>query len=212
MTNRRIFLCTYTLLVILLFSIVHFVHAQEATTSAPQSSTATSAATTSGAAAATLSASSTTPQAPETTSVQNAPAAASVPNGTPLTPEEQQRVINLAANISNRMDAMVDRQQNILTRLQSRVLKMTQAGYDVSDTTNYLNDAVRLTANARQRLSGIDAEVQTAAGAGNPQFMWEQVVVTFTDIKNTLKTNNQVMLQATENLELIVQQSRKVAQ
>jgi hypothetical protein len=211
MTNRRIFLCTYTLLVLFLFSIVHFVHAQEATTSVSQEATTTLATPSAETAATTTpSASSTTlsAQAASSSSAENV----TVPDGIPLTPEEQQRVINLAANISNRMDAMANRQQDILMRLQTRIQKMSQQGYDVSDTTIHINDTLRFLTNARQRLSSIDSDVQTAVTAGNPQFTWPQVVETFNDVKSILESSKRSMLEATGNLELIVRENRMVAQ
>ena len=85
----------------------------------------------------------------------------------------QQRIINLGANISNRMDAVVERLFTITTRLEQRTNKLSIEGLVVTEASLSLQTAAKLLAEARQELSTIDATVYAAATSPEPYTAWQ---------------------------------------
>lgn len=92
-----------------------------------------------------------------------------------LTEIQQTRVINLAANISNRMDAAVIRLSNISQRLGQRILKVEEAGIETSLAKEKLASANETLVTARLKLSDIDTLVNEATLSTEPQVNWRTV-------------------------------------
>jgi hypothetical protein len=84
----------------------------------------------------------------------------------------QQRVINLSANISNRMEAVIERLTNIIDRLETRMSTLRATGVNTTAAEAELQNAALKLANARQLLSTIDIDVYGAATAANPYTTW----------------------------------------
>lgn len=85
-----------------------------------------------------------------------------------LTPLVQERLINLAANMSNRIEAMETRLSKISARLDSRLNKMTEAGISTQAAAQQLASANQLLREVRGRLTTIDADVINAVTAESP--------------------------------------------
>jgi hypothetical protein len=89
-----------------------------------------------------------------------------------LQPIAQTRIKNLAANISNRLDASVRRMTNVADRLDSRITKMSEAGFEVTPARTALTDARARLGAAMSILSTIDLEVTAFIGSSDPRAAW----------------------------------------
>lgn len=99
----------------------------------------------------------------------------------------QQRVLNLSANLSNRLDAVSNRQLTIITRLESRINKMTTAGFDTAFASVKLREASDATSRAKSKLANIDNLVNSATTSTEPQNRWMSVRETYREIINDTK-------------------------
>jgi hypothetical protein len=81
----------------------------------------------------------------------------------------QERIINLAANISNRMDATVYRFDQIIIRLERRIAKSTTEGFDVALAETTLTEAKTALEKARTSLESIDTTVTEAVSSDTPR-------------------------------------------
>lgn len=105
-----------------------------------------------------------------------------------LTERAKERITNLAANVSNRMDAAAARMQNIINRLDSRIDKLEAAGLDTTQATVALASAQTSVTAAMNELSRIDVIVQNAVTAEDPRAAWTNVKVTYGGIRAQLQT------------------------
>jgi len=87
----------------------------------------------------------------------------------------QERIVNLGANLSNRMDAAVERFFTIITRLESRILKLDATGISAEAATSELRAAATLLSETRALLTDIDAKVFAAATSPSPFSAWQDV-------------------------------------
>lgn len=87
----------------------------------------------------------------------------------------QERIINLAANISNKFDAIINRLQNITNRLNTRINKMKSEGYDTTSAEASLGAAQAALSEARTEMSTIDRAVVDAVGSQSPKTEWQKV-------------------------------------
>ena len=106
---------------------------------------------------------------------------ATPPQVVELDARTQERITNLAANLSNRLDATIARLQNISTRLESRANKIASGSADVSEALNTLRNANDSLQQAEQRMSGIDAQIAQVVGGDSPIQQWSSA-------KNTYQT------------------------
>ena len=91
---------------------------------------------------------------------------------TALTQIRQTRITNLAANISNRMDAAVMRLSTISQRLEQRIIKMEELGIETSLAKEKLASANKTLVDARLKLSDIDSLVNGATYSIEPRSDW----------------------------------------
>ncbi len=118
-----------------------------------------------------------------------------------LQPLAQTRITNLAANLSNRLDATVRRLDNVQNRLNTRLEKSTSAGLDTSAAAQSLATAAAELAAAKKTLSTIDIEVTSFVGSENPVAAWSRLESIYRSvIKNVLAahTSLQTTLTALE--------------
>lgn len=107
---------------------------------------------------------------------------------TTLNERAQERIVNLAANMSNRIDAVITRMQNIADRIATRIDKLTGADVDTVTATSALASAQLSIDAAREAMVGIDTEVAIAVGAADPRTSWQTVAGTYTEVRDHLKT------------------------
>jgi exonuclease VII small subunit len=91
----------------------------------------------------------------------------------------QQRIINLAANLSNRLEAAISRFYNIVGRLEQRINKLKSAGINTAEAEGRLREAAQNLAAARATLKDIDLKVTAATASSQPQADWKEVRETY---------------------------------
>lgn len=104
-----------------------------------------------------------------------------------LTKRIQERIINLAANISNRFDGLIARLDNIAGRLQKRIDKQKLEGYDVSAAETSLTTARAELTAAKDEMRTIDTSVRQAIGSIDPRGEWRGVRVQFLTTRDHIK-------------------------
>lgn len=77
-------------------------------------------------------------------------------NENPLTADEQTRVVNLAANMSNKIDAATYRFEEISARVFSRVKKMEAEQYDMGLVWPHLQASAASIENIKAQMQGMD--------------------------------------------------------
>lgn len=100
----------------------------------------------------------------------------------------QERVINLAANMSNRMEAVIARLQNVSNRLQSRIEKINARGIDTQEAQNALASAQISIDAALGEIATIDADVSAAISSSDARAGWNTVKVKFFSIRDHITT------------------------
>jgi len=105
---------------------------------------------------------------------------------TTLTETAQKRVINLAANISNRIDATIARLTNIATRLESRIEKLKNIGVNTAAAEEELATANELLTSIAERMANIDSDVYKSITSETPRESWQTIRAFLVEIKNDL--------------------------
>ena len=98
----------------------------------------------------------------------------------------QERIENLAANISNRMDAAARRMNQIMKRIDSRIEKMNIENLDTREAEALLAQAQIALGNAEVQLATIDRMVIDATTSESPRIAWREVKKTYAAIKADL--------------------------
>lgn len=99
----------------------------------------------------------------------------------------QQRIVNLAANISNRMEAAIRRLDAVTNRLTERIAILNEQGVPTADAVTELNRAQAEIDRARAVLASIDADVVAFVSSENPQASWAQVRTTYATARDAIK-------------------------
>lgn len=142
---------------------------------------------------ATTTASGTTPAV--TTPTPPPPARpTSGPRG--LSVAAQTRLTNLAANVSNRLDAYVRRITNVTDRLDSRANKMAESGLAVDAARAKIAEARTELEKARASLTNIDAAVNNFVRSENPRTYWQSVKTTYLAATDAIKAAHRATVEA----------------
>lgn len=99
----------------------------------------------------------------------------------------QGRVLNLAANLSNRMEAAIDRLLTITNRVSTRIDKLTVLGTDTNAAVIKLNEANELLSQAKINLSNIDQLVYNATTSPEPGVGWQNVRTVYTETAKLIR-------------------------
>lgn len=100
----------------------------------------------------------------------------------------QQRITNLAANMSNRMDSAIVRLQDIIDRLDSRIQKLEAAGIDTSAAKAALASSQLSVDAALAEIATIDTTVVSAISSEDARADWSTAKTKFVTIRDYLKT------------------------
>lgn len=119
-------------------------------------------------------------------------------NQTPLSNAEQQRITNLCANISNRLDATIARQDNIAKRLNSRIVKMRELGADTTSAETKLAEATITINTSKNTIKNIDTLINQTITSPTPKTAWLSVRTTYTETETLVK-------QTQEKLRMVIQ-------
>lgn len=124
------------------------------------------------------------------------------PAGNPaLKKETQTRIINLAANISNRFDGIIARLENISGRLNKRIEKQAAEGYDVQAAQASLQAANTALSDAKNQMRDIDAAVVGAIGSSDPRGEWKKVRVTYLTARDAIRIAHTELKNTVSNLK-----------
>lgn len=118
-----------------------------------------------------------------------------------LSPRGQERVTNLAANLSNRFDVVIERLFNVMNRLESRLGKLETSGTDVSQARNFLSTARTSLAQARENMSTIDSQVALMVGSPNPREAWRSLRTTYSNTRELVRSAHADMRAAILSLQ-----------
>lgn len=146
-----------------------------------------------GSTTTTITSTTTTVYSSATTTKPNAVPPPTIPAVSSLSPLAQNRITNLAANLSNREDATVRRLTNVSTRLDSRIAILEAAGQDMSKAKSHLKDARSKLDLAKVSLATIDKSVAIFVGASNPRESWVNLKLTYTTINTNIRIAYEAM-------------------
>jgi dGTP triphosphohydrolase len=99
----------------------------------------------------------------------------------------QERITNLAANISNRFDGIIARLQNITNRLEKRIEKEATEGNEVESARQSLAAAQGALDSAKGHMDDIDEAVSAALGSTDPRTEWKTVRAKFLEARDDIK-------------------------
>lgn len=106
-----------------------------------------------------------------------------------LSKEKQLRIINLSANISNRLDAALNRHTQIADRLKSRIEKLNQQGFNTTKTKTILIEIKKNLEETKNSLKDIDSLVYEMATAPNPSQNWPKIKTLYQDSVSKITKN-----------------------
>lgn len=116
----------------------------------------------------------------------------------------QKRVLNLGANISNRMEAAIARFYDIVARFEQRITKLKAAGVDTAAAETKIREASQALAEARAILSDIDTLVYDATTSTEPQSNWAVVRITYQEAGQRIRASHQALREAISLLKIAV--------
>lgn len=111
---------------------------------------------------------------------------ARMPGRVLLSARAQNRIINLAANISNRFEAATGRLQNISDRLTTRAAKIAETGADTSAAVTLLQTTNTTLDRVRSSLRTIDASVADTVQGADARNNWQVTREQFSIIRTDL--------------------------
>lgn len=119
----------------------------------------------------------------------------------PLEKRTQERLTNLAANISNRLEGLGDRLRNISLRLERRIKKLEAEGYSVTAAQGSLTAANAALTEARDSLATIDRDVYQALRSPDPLTEWKSVRRTYIEARDSLRLSHTYLRETVANLK-----------
>jgi len=129
-----------------------------------------------------------------------------------LQEKAQTRITNLAANISNRMEAAIRRLSQVIDRIDSRVLKLKDAEVDTTEAERLIGLAKTDITSAITTLSTIDTVVVTAVTSNNPRANWADVRTTYETARNQIKSAHSNIKKSVEALKIAIRSSESTEQ
>lgn len=105
-----------------------------------------------------------------------------------LSAQTQKRITNLAANLSNRFDVVIERLFNVMNRMESRLNKLEENGQDVGQARNYLVTARDSLNRAKANMSNIDSQVSMMVGSTNPREEWRSLKSTYSSTRELVRS------------------------
>lgn len=133
-----------------------------------------------------------------------------------LTEAQQTRIVNLSANISNRMEAAINRAEQIARRVQERIDVLSAQNINTAGAQAQLEEARFSLEDAHLTITDIDASVSEIAYSESPRDAWvstkaiyvqtaESITNTFIALKSATNALSELTAQPQEEAELDVQ-------
>jgi len=108
-----------------------------------------------------------------------------------LSDGKQKRLINLSANISNRLDAVILRHSHIIKRLERRIAKTQAEGFNTTPAETELKKAIQSNTSAQEEIKNIDNQVYQTFTSTQPILYWASVKETYLKTENSIKETQQ---------------------
>lgn len=124
-----------------------------------------------------------------------------------LTERTQERITNLAANISNRIDAAIERLRNIAGRFESRRDTINDRGIATPEADLALADAIASLESAEATMADIDEAVAAVTGSESPREAWQGVRAQYQEAVTAVRTTRQHLRDAVASLKASVSSS-----
>lgn len=104
----------------------------------------------------------------------------------------QDRIFNLSRNISNRLQATVNRFENISNRLDTRIVKLKNSGIDTSSAEAKLGEARNSLDDARSKLGSLPS-IQQALTSDTPRESFQKVRAIYVTTRDLLKNTHTLL-------------------
>jgi hypothetical protein len=127
---------------------------------------------------------------------------------TALQDVRQQRVLNLSANISNRMDGAIERIFTIITRVEQRIEKLKAAGADTAAAEVKLRESAQLLAEARTAIANIDNLVYNATTSAEPITAWQNVKGVYKEAGGLIRSSHATLKEVVSLLKASINETR----
>lgn len=120
-----------------------------------------------------------------------------------LSDRAKERIINLAANMSNRMDATVERFEQIEARVQRRMEILVAEEFDTEQAAVHFVKAQTTLEQAKQELETIDDAVIGMIGSPTPYEMWLGTRSKYRRITTDLRTVQTALIDTVQLLKTV---------
>jgi hypothetical protein len=124
-----------------------------------------------------------------------------------LSERVQERITNLAANVSNRIEAAIRRMENVIGRIESRTEKLSERGVDTTVAEGHIRDAKQTLEEAKSLIADIDRAVANVTGSENPREAWAETKTIFVDAKAALLSVHESLRAAIDALKTAVSEA-----
>lgn len=125
---------------------------------------------------------------------------------TMLTSQRQERIINLAGNINERLDAAITRLANITARLYTRIDKLKKSGIDTSLAETKLTQAKDIINTSSNELAQIGS-IQTIVSSDSPREAFAKIRMQFINIRTSLMEAHALLRETVALLKEAVQKA-----
>lgn len=120
-----------------------------------------------------------------------------------LSEAKQKRITNLCANISNRLDAVIARQENIANRLNSRITKMKGQNFDTTAPEANLATAKTTLATAKDKMKNIDMLVNQTVTSTNINSNWQITRTSYLETEGLVKKTQDELRLVVSSLKVV---------
>lgn len=104
----------------------------------------------------------------------------------------QERIINLSSNVSTHLAKVISRLENIMNRLEARIVKLQASGTDVSKAALKLQDARSILTLAKEAHGKIGS-VKDAVSSDTPREKFTLIRLQFMTVRDLLKQTHTLM-------------------
>ncbi len=98
----------------------------------------------------------------------------------------QDRIVNLTSNVTDRLQAGIDRLDHIITRIDSRIVKLKAEGYDTTGAEQRVGDAKTTLEVAKKTLAEARS-AKKAVGSDTPREAYKEIRVQLSGVQDLLK-------------------------
>lgn len=118
-----------------------------------------------------------------------------------LSSQMQERIRSLADNLTERLLNVITKLRDIITRFESRMLKLEERGVDTDAAQALIDAANQKLSEATVLLEGIDTDVEYVVTSDNPRADWGGAKETFREVHGLIKEARDLLRQALQALK-----------